>query len=191
MPRSRPRTGKGAESAARPELHPVVAGLPTVAARIRFLAATGYARAEIARALGQSYQRVRNVLREPPAAGIRYPAPPASRSTAVTDSGAAAVPQAPVMDGDPPLLFLAVDEAGRVALPSKALDEIDAAPGDVVVAAVENGEILLLGTDATFRRVRQWRRRGRKRGMSETDHFLIERRREAALEEAKLRSWRR
>lgn len=64
------------DTSARRPMGTVVKGLPTKSAKIRALAAEGYARADIARYLRIRYQHVRNVLvAPPPKAAAKAPAP--------------------------------------------------------------------------------------------------------------------
>lgn len=168
----------------------LAAGLPTKAAKIRKLGAAGYKRQTIAEFLGISYQHVRNVLRQPVPKGESYSIAPAGiRSGLAEGPGQDHPPDVNVLGGDPPLITFRVYPDGLVRLPPEVLEVLLAGPGDYITASFENGELLFMSPDAVLRRVREWRKRPIPKGRGEVDHFLIERRRDGAAENAEMEKW--
>jgi hypothetical protein len=117
----------------------------TVSDKIRALAAAGYARADIARALGKRYQHVRNVLeadrQHPPR---RAPAP----------AGVAAGLE------EPSHLFsgvqrLNVGPDGSLRLTGEMLEALQVGPGSVVIAELQADGLKLFSTSAAWDRVRR------------------------------------
>jgi bifunctional DNA-binding transcriptional regulator/antitoxin component of YhaV-PrlF toxin-antitoxin module len=144
-----------------------VKGLPTTAAKIRALAGQGYARADIARALGIRYQQVRNVL-------VR------------AEVKAAAVAQVGEATGSPnsesKRAKIRVGSDRQVVLPLALSDALGLKAGDALFARVSEGEILLLTREAVTRRVQALAREFVPEGVSLVDELLEDRRREVEAE---------
>jgi bifunctional DNA-binding transcriptional regulator/antitoxin component of YhaV-PrlF toxin-antitoxin module len=138
--------------------------LPTTAAKIRALADKGFARADIARALGIRYQHVRNVL---------------MRSEAkAAEIAAQAMPPSPLATS----AKVHVGADRRLVLPATLSDALRLKAGDVLFARVHDGEIHLLTPTAVMRRVQALARRFVPAGVSLVDELLEDRRREVEAE---------
>jgi hypothetical protein len=140
----------------------------TIAGKIRALAAADYPRADIARALGRSYQQVRNVLEQDK---VR-----AKAST--SESG---------VSKSPATYETEVDEAFRAKyLPTMRLMEAMGwrTDGGVIIAEAREDGLFLMSSDASMRRVQamvaEFIPPG---GPSIVDELIADRRREAAAEE--------
>jgi AbrB family looped-hinge helix DNA binding protein len=142
-------------------------GLPSKSAKMRALAAAGYARADIARFLGTRYQFVRNVLKRDEARQNRREADDGARP----DHG----------DLKPTKVRLGPD--GRVVIPVAFREALNLREGDVVIASVDEGEVRLSTMDAVARRVQAMVRKFIPEGVSLVDELIAERRAEAAREE--------
>jgi bifunctional DNA-binding transcriptional regulator/antitoxin component of YhaV-PrlF toxin-antitoxin module len=142
-------------------------GLPSKSAKMRALAAAGYARADIARFLRTRYQFVRNVL-------VREDARRAKQAR-----GASAVASAE--DLKPTKVRLGPD--GRVVIPAAFRDALALKDGDVMIASLEDGEMRLATMAAVARRVQALIRKFVPEGVSLSDELIAERRQEAAREE--------
>lgn len=167
------------------EMAKLAQGLPSKAAKIRALAAAGYARADIARFLGVRYQHVRNVLvQQPPMAGE------AEHEAAQGFAEEAAGP--PSLRGAPPAGFsrtppaglsteafrgnLTAEADGGIVIPGGMLAGAGIAPGETVLVRVADGEIRLSGYRSTLERLNRIAGRFRRPGVSEVDDFIAERR---------------
>lgn len=147
----------------------------TVSDKIRALAAAGYPRAEIARALGKRYQHVRNVLeadklhppRKTPRAATRSP-------TALEEPNR---PFAAVQR-------LSVESEGVVRLSPEVLAALQAGPGSVIIAELQDDGLKLFSTSAAWDRVR---RRVQQLGINPkrdlVAELIAERRAEAARDD--------
>ena len=121
----------------------VVGSNLSVSDKIRALAAAGHARADIARLLGKRYQHVRNVLEADRVAA--QPAPAVRDATPGVE--------------EPSRLFaaghrLAVEPGGMVRLPPDLLTALQAKPGSVVIAEVQDDGVHLFSNAAAWDRVR-------------------------------------
>jgi len=156
-----------------------------MADKIRALAAAGYARADIARALGRSYQQVRNVLQQDKVRGRA--SQPAMRepfgveensstySTEVDEAFRAKYP---------PIIRLALDSDGGVVLPRSMIEQMGWHPGGVIVAEIGDDGLFLQSSDTAMRRVQAMVREFIPAGgESMVDSLIADRRREAAAEE--------
>lgn len=159
------------------------AGLPTKSAKIRKLAAAGYARADIARFLDIRYQHVRNVLlqsvNKPDVAAVpEHPAIHEAReeSAAFVSEGS----------GEAVRVYrFNVDSEGRIKLSQEALAALDATPGGLITARFEDGELKLMNIEASVRFVQALAAPYIKPGEGNwSDQLIAERRQEAAREAA-------
>lgn len=143
-------------------------GLPSKSAKMRALAAAGYARADIARFLKTKYQFVRNVLEREKAQEAKE----GDRASATaSDRG----------ELQPAKVRLGPD--GRVVIPAAFRDALALKDGDVMIASLEDGELRLATMAAVARRVQAIVRQFVPEGVSLSDELIAERRREAAREE--------
>lgn len=71
---------------------------------------------------------------------------------------------------------LKLGEGGRVVIPAALREAMDVAPGDTLIANVENGELRLITRRMAFKRAREKATKYRKPGESVVDEFLAERR---------------
>lgn len=145
-----------------------------VSDKIRALDAEGYPRADIARVLGKRYQHVRNVLEadklHPPRekAGVRggYPG--------VQEAGGEFVGT----------LRLSVEAGGVVRLPSELLSVLQAKPGSVVIAEIQEDGVKLFSNSAAWDRVRaRFRELGIDPKRDLVAELIAERRVEAARDD--------
>jgi hypothetical protein len=141
-----------------------VGRLPTTAAKIRALADKGFARGDIARALGIRYQHVRNVLMRSEAKAAKI----AAQATPPSPSAMRAK------------VHVGADR--RVILPATLSDALRLKAGDVLFARVHDGEIHLLSSTAVMRRVQALARQFVPTGVSLVDELLEDRRREIEAE---------
>ncbi len=146
----------------RGDLTRAVRELPTIAAKIRALAAKGQSRADIARALGIRYQHVRNVL---------------VRDEEKKKTTERTMPADAAMPGKIPV---AAD--GSVVLPSIVTEALALKGGDVLFVRIHDGEIHLLTRAAVTRRVQALAREFVPQGVSLVDELLEDRRREVEAE---------
>jgi bifunctional DNA-binding transcriptional regulator/antitoxin component of YhaV-PrlF toxin-antitoxin module len=137
--------------------------LPTKSAKIRCLAQSGVARADIARFLGVRYQFVRNVLVQ------------AEQGRDASGSGSAA-------GGDRPSHRLKIGPSGQVTLPPALLAELGVGPGGTLFAVSGDGEVHLLSPQLAIQRAREIVRRFVPEDASLVDDLLEDRRREVARE---------
>jgi hypothetical protein len=130
----------------RSNLARIVSSDMTVSDKIRALDAEGYARADIARALGKRYQHVRNVLEadklSPKAATAREPEDPPTEGLEEASRAYESVHR------------LKVEAGGVVRLPPEALAALQARPGSVVIAEVQADGLKLFSNSAAWDRVR-------------------------------------
>jgi hypothetical protein len=143
---------------------PELRELRTTAAKIRALAAQGYSRGDIARALEIRYQHVRNVL---------------VRDEEKMKNTERSMPADSAMPGKIPV---AAD--GSVVLPSAITSALALRAGDVLFVRISDGEIHLLTKAAVARRVQALVREFVPEGVSLVDELIAERRREVEAEEA-------
>ena len=149
----------------------------TVSAKIRALDAAGAPRAEIARFLGKRYQHVRNVLEADKA---RHRSPPA------TGPDRSLEPDPPHGTGSPAAqavlqsaFRLEVDEQGRIALPPQALALLRTREVPVVMGRIEEDGFVLIGADASIRRVQALAQAFIPDGPALADTLIAARREEA------------
>ena len=123
----------------------------TVSDKIRALDAAGYPRAEIARVLGKRYQHVRNVLEadrlHPPRGGAgdnrgMLPEPPGE---GLQDAGRDFAAS----------MRLTVEADGAIRLPPEILSALQAKPGAVVIAEMQDDGLKLFTNLAAWDRVRR------------------------------------
>jgi len=141
-----------------------VRDLPTMAAKIRALAAKGQSRADIARTLGVRYQQVRNVL-------VREAMKSAKAAKVVVGSS---------FQGNRAKIRIGPDR--QVVLPLALSDALALRPGDVLFARVNDGEVHLLTREAVTRRVQALAREFVPEGVNLVDELLEDRRREVETE---------
>lgn len=121
-----------------------------VADKIRALDAGGLPRAEIARRLHKRYQHVRNVLE---ADKLHAPKRQAPEMAAVVEAGEATG----VEEADRPFTRshrLSVEAGGLVRLPADVLDALQAGPGSVIIAEMQDDGLKLFSNRAAWDRVR-------------------------------------
>ena len=121
----------------------VVGSTLSVSDKIRALAAAGHPRADIARLLGKRYQHVRNVLEADKVAAPRT-LPGRDADPGVEE------PSRPFAAGH----RLAVEPGGVVRLPPDLLAALQAKPGSVVIAEVQDDGVHLFSNAAAWNRVR-------------------------------------
>lgn len=135
------------------EMERLTASLPTKSAKIRALAKGGYAKADIARFLGIRYQHVRNVLMQPLAQGSGSTPLPGQEEQGVREEAAR------FSDADESasvrVYRFQVDPEGRIRLPPDVLSLLDAAAGALITAHYQDGELRLMGTEASVRFVQR------------------------------------
>jgi predicted transcriptional regulator len=132
----------------REEVSRVVDSNRNVSDKIRVLAAAGMPRADIARALGKRYQHVRNVLE-----GDRLHTPP---SKDYTPAGVDKERPAGVAEAGKSFSGshrLSVEAGGMVRLPPDLLAGLQAGPGSVIIAEVQEDGIKLFSNTAAWARV--------------------------------------
>lgn len=132
-------------------MHRLVDGLSTKSAKIRKLAEHGYARADIARFLGIRYQHVRNVLNQPLTGTSASGATPSDVSKAIGAREDAAAFGSENATEVLRVYRFHVDAEGRIKLPTETLKTLDAAPGAMITARYEDGELHLMNIDASVR----------------------------------------
>lgn len=71
---------------------------------------------------------------------------------------------------------LKIGEGGRLVIPAAMREQMGIAPGDMLVAHVEDGELKLVSRKTALRRIRQKAAARKKPGESVVDEFLAERR---------------
>jgi predicted transcriptional regulator len=116
----------------------------SVSDKIRALAAAGHSRAEIARALGKRYQHVRNVLEADKLHG--------HRATPSLDDG----PPAGMAEAGRSFSGshrLSVEAGGVVRFPPEFLIALQARPGSVVIAELQDDGVKLFSNQAAWKRV--------------------------------------
>jgi hypothetical protein len=167
----------------------IAAKWPSTAAKIRALDAAGFNRQEIATFLGKSYQHVYNTLSYP-LAGQRGQDEPPARAGGLAEEAAAppfepaAATEAASTESDIPRVHRFFVEAdGRIVLPPEALHGLDAAPGRLVTARFEDGELRLMSIEAAVRFVQTLAAPYIKEGEGNwSDEVIAERRAEADRE---------
>jgi len=159
----------------------IVASDMSVSDKIRALAAEGYPRADIARALGKRYQHVRNVLEGDKlrekfasgrASGVEEPQRRFRESVRVRD----------VEDRGKGVYRLAVREDGSVVIPAAVLETLGLAAGGGVIAELKRDEFKLISRMTALKRAQDLLRPYMKEGVSWADELIAERRREAERE---------
>ena len=136
--------------------------LPTTSAKIRALAADGVPRADIARKLDIRYQHVRNVLEQDRAKQEK-----ANNADPVDSSVSVRTKLGP---------------DGRIVIPAAFRESLGLKDGDVLLARLENGEIVLLTPKAAMLRAQAIVRRFVPDSVSLVDELIEDRRREAKRE---------
>jgi antitoxin component of MazEF toxin-antitoxin module len=116
----------------------------TVSDKIRALDAEGYPRADIARVLGKRYQHVRNVLEADKLHPPREKPGAKEDHAGVQDSGGQFAGTQ----------RLSVEPGGIVRLPPELLAALQAKPGSVVIAEVQDDGVKLFSNSAAWDRVR-------------------------------------
>ena len=122
----------------------IVGSQMTVSDKIRALDAEGYPRADIARVLGKRYQHVRNVLEADKLHPRRERAGVREDHAGVQDPGGQFVGTQ----------RLSVEPGGIVRLPPELLAALQAKPGSVVIAEVQDDGVKLFSNSAAWDRVR-------------------------------------
>lgn len=141
--------------------------LPTTSAKIRAMAADGIPRSEIARQLGKRYQHVRKVLVDEE---VRR---------AKTEAGQ---PNSASKPEQPPTTRIKLGPDGRIVIPAAFREALGLKEGEVLIAAMEDGELHLLTIPAAVRRARAIVRKYVPEGVSLVDELIADRRREAEEE---------
>ena len=161
----------------------------TIAGKIRALAAAGYARADIARALGRSYQQVRNVLQQDEVRGRSpEPARPAAEHGVEENAPAYSAGRDDAFRAKyPPTIRLVLDKDGGVVLPKSLIEQMRWHPGGVIIAEMGADGLFLMSSNTSGRRVQAMVRDLLPASAFEeswADSLIEDRRREAAAEEA-------
>jgi hypothetical protein len=123
----------------------VLAEHETVSDRIRGLHALGYQRTDIAWMLEKSYQHVRNVLVADAQAARRKPSSTRSAASPVSDP---AESDASVWAD---VVRLRVRPDGSVLLPSEVLQRMGSRTGGILIANLQDGEMLVRGPQSALR----------------------------------------
>ncbi len=157
-------------------------GLPSKSAKIRRLAAAGYARGDIARYIGVRYQFVYNVLKAQQLQAEREPGDESGGGSAAAaySKGAGESPASSELTSH--WVWTTVRKGGAVALPEAFLRAMGVSEGDQVQLALEKDEVRVLSRATVLRELQDEVRRYVPEGVSLVDELLIERRREAAKE---------
>ena len=157
-----------------PDMARLLDGKTTVAAKIRALAAAGYARAEIARMLGKRYQHVRNVLEEPKPATLNlHQAPP----------GLSEADAKPFQHAIPHTYRLDVGADGSVVLPPEVLEALGARAGGVIIADLGEERFTLVGGLTGIQLMKARLAQPSPPGTLMSEELIEDRRREAAIDE--------
>ena len=149
------------------EMKRIVAGLPTISAKIRALNAAGYMRADIARFLGKRYQHVRNVLARgrPKSEAAKDPCP---------------MPDKPGNVESQKIRLLA---DGRIVIPAKMRSAMLIEKGGYLTARVVEGELRVLTPKSAIFKLQKRMREVVPEGVSVVDDLIAERRAEAQCED--------
>jgi len=123
----------------RREGEKIVAASMTVSDKIRALAAVGYPRAEIARALGKRYQHIRNVLEGDK---LREPSPTAEAAGVAEASASFAH-----------VCRLVVEPDGSVRFPAEVQAMLGAKPGGILIAELQEDRLVILSGRAAWKSV--------------------------------------
>lgn len=189
---------KAKRARARSELDRMAAlveGQPTKAAKIRRLGAAGYKRQAIADFLGISYQHVRNVLAQARGASPPHQFAPPTAALGVAESGAPYGELVTKFDAEARVARFWIDDMGRITLTPELLKVLDTAPGRLITAYLEEGELRIMNIEAMLRFVRRGIPPWKPGEPLWSDELVAERRaeaaREAAKEEREFRKWRR
>lgn len=168
------------------QLARVVSSSMTVSDKIRALAAAGYPRADIARALGKRYQHVRNVLEADLQGAPRSTAGPMVGVEESSRDFDSRDPQAPadVEDRGGGVFRLAVRADGSVMLPTAAVEALGLTPGSALIAHLRSDEFSLINGATALRRAQEMLRPSMAEGVSWVDALIADRQRDAAREEA-------
>lgn len=127
-----------------PKVARIVGSEMTVSDKIRALDAEGYPRADIARVLGKRYQHVRNVLEADKLHPPRDRPSLREDDPGVQDTGSQFVGTQ----------RLSVEAGGLVRLPPELLAALQARPGSVVIAEIQDDGVKLFSNSAAWDRVR-------------------------------------
>lgn len=162
------------------EMERLTEGLPTKSAKIRKLGQAGYAKADIARFLEIRYQHVRNVLLQS-SQGTSPTTPPSGADPGISEEAATFGLEASTESMR--VYRFNLDADGRIKLPEDALRALDAAPGGLITARFEDGELKLMSIEASVRFVQNLAAPYIKPGEGNwSDQVIAERRAEAARE---------
>ena len=145
------------------EMHRLSSGQPTKSAKIRTLAAAGFARADIARFLGIRYQHVRKVLIDDEA----------RRGKEVRAGSPSSAPSHSSELG-PTKVRLGPD--GRIVVPAAFREALGIREGDPLFASIKDGELHLLTVRAAVRKAQTLVRQFVPEGVSLVDEILDDRR---------------
>lgn len=156
--------------AQKTDMAKVCDGLPTKSAKIRALAAAGFARADIARFLDIRYQHARNVLEQ-----MEEQAEPFQH-----EQGADALPAEEWMEVTP---------EGRTSIPTAFRSKLGVEKGGRVLVVHEEGRFKLLSWNDALKDVQEKVKRLVPHGVSMVDELLAERRAEAEKEEREAQEW--
>ena len=169
-----------AEMAAIAERHSTISG------KIRALGAAGYARADIARFLGRSYQQVRQVLVAEETRRDRQKADVASSNPGPNSAEMSqpSVGETPI-SAAPAVFRMVVEPDGRLAVPAVALATMNVQPGDVVIGRIEGNELVLSDGQTAMRRVQEMVRSLIPGEDSLADELIADRRREAESDDGR------
>jgi antitoxin component of MazEF toxin-antitoxin module len=155
----------------------LTAGLSTKSAKIRQLAAAGFARADIARYLSIRYQFVYNVLSAPQPKSVQ-PAPSGAPRPGGSAPGGSPGPSGPTSDWT----WATVRKGGFVQIPAAILEAMGVMEGDQVQLSLDGDVVRVLSRATALRDLQDHVRRYVPEGVSLVDQLLAERRAEAAGE---------
>ena len=147
----------------------VASSTASVSDKIRALDAAGYPRAEIAKLLGKRYQHVRNVLEGDKLSRPQGPPSPETGGVAEPSSTFGGVHR------------LAIAGDGAVRLPPEVLAALGLRPGGVVISLLEGDRLVVLSTEAAWRRVQALAAPYVRPGEKLASEELIEERRSGEL----------
>jgi len=162
----------------------IMAGQPTISARIRALAAAGFSRAEIAKLVQRSYQQVRQVLLDEERRRSLEGASDGIRNTGASGMREEPAPFEHLRDPRKPATErLELEKGGRLTLSPSMMEAMGLAPGRVVLAIPDgDGVVKLMTPDTAMKQAQAIIRQYVPPGVSLVDELLAERRREAERE---------
>lgn len=153
----------------------LVTGLSSKSDKIRALAKSGVATADIARYLGIRYQFARNVIKD---AGLTKPVPPAEHGFAEAPAHELRMPQE-----SPKAEWVRVGEDGQIMLPPSLLAVLGVKAGARVYIGANGNGLEVLSREGAKKRLDEIASKYKVPGVSVVDEFLAERRREAAKDD--------